>query len=134
MRLVWLVLLPFWLAAQPLVIAANPQTPFKPLTLQQIRALYTAKRFTLQGRRALLLQLPLDHPLRKRFEKRILGRPRPYLAKVWIRAHFHGHHPPKVVQSLEAAAAIVAKVPYALAYMDRKSAMKHHLKILWSEP
>jgi len=130
-RYLWLLLLSTTLWAEAIVVAVNPLCPIDRLSQQTISALYLDKRRTLQGHRVVLLNLALDHPLRRLFEEKVLRKSREELERYWLRAHFKGHQPPKVVKSQEAAARFLEKIPYAIGYMEASVAKKHRLKILY---
>jgi ABC-type phosphate transport system substrate-binding protein len=130
-RHLWSLLLGTTLWAETIVVAVNPLSPIEQLTQQTITALYLDKRRTLQGHRVILLNLAFDHPLRRLFEEKILHKSREELERYWLRAHFKGHQPPKVVKSQEAAARFLEKIPYAIGYMEASIAKEHGLKIVY---
>ena len=122
-----------FLYAHTLVIAANAKFPLQHLSLDTIRDLYLDRRHTLGGYRVILLNLPFDSRLRKVFEREVLKKSRSELERYWLIAHYKGHRPPKVVQSQEAVARYIQKIPYAIGYMDKQIALQHNLKILYQK-
>ncbi len=119
------------LHADVLVVATNPKFHIHHLTPALIRALYLDKRHTLHGYRVMLLNLPFNHPLRKRFEKKVLHKSTQELEHYWLIAHYRGHRPPKVVRSQKAAALYIKKITYALGYMKKSVALRYGLKIVY---
>jgi len=117
--------------AETLVVATNPKLGLDRLSLETITALYLDKRHTLKGYRVILLNLSFDSNLRSVFEKEILRKSRQELERYWLRAHYRGHRPPKVVESQEAAALYIKKLNYAIGYMKKSIALKHGLQIVY---
>ncbi|WP_456402762.1 hypothetical protein [Hydrogenimonas sp.] len=131
-------LIPFLLAlalhAGEYVVAVSPSSSIERLSAHTVASLYLDKRRSLGGYRVVLLNLPLDNAIRRSFEKRVLKITRRELERYWLRAHFRGHQPPKVLKSQEAVARFIEKIPHAIGYMERSVAKKHGLKIVltWS--
>jgi len=119
------------LEAATYVVATNPSSKISHLSKEQISALYLDKKHLLRGKRAILLNLPLDDKIRNSFEKSVLRKSRVELQRYWLRAHFSGHRPPKVVKSQEAAANFISKVKDSIGYMEKSIARKHGLKVLY---
>ncbi len=130
-RSLWMLLVPFVLYAESFVVAINPSSRIEKLSAHTIAALYLDKRRSLKGYRVVLLNLPLDHPIRRSFEERVLHKSRRELQRYWLRAHFRGHQPPKVLKSQEAAARYVEHIPHAIGYMKESIAREHGLKIVY---
>lgn len=138
MRVLWLLVLACaglaWGASRYAVVV-NPHSAVSHLSRETIAALYLDKRRTLDGRRAVLLNLPFDHPVRRSFERHVLRIGREALEHYWLKAHFRGHRPPKVLKSERSVALFVKKVPGAVGYMHRALAEKEGLKVVyeWEE-
>jgi len=130
-RYFFMLIFAFSLNAESLVIAANPKMGVERISTETITALYLDKRHTLNGCRVVLFNLSLENPLRKVFEKSVLKKSRRELERYWLRAHFRGHRPPKVVESEEALALYIRKIPYAIGYMQKSIAQKYGLKIVY---
>ncbi|SFP11197.1 hypothetical protein [Hydrogenimonas thermophila] len=119
------------LNADILVVATNPKLGVDRLSEDTIASLYLDKRHTINGCRVVLLNLSFDSSLRRVFEEQVLKKSRQELERYWLRAHFRGHRPPKVVESEEAAALYIKKIPYAIGYMQKDIAKKYDLKIVY---
>ncbi len=119
------------LEAATYVVATNPSSKISHLSREDISALYLDKKHLLRGKRAILLNLPLDDKIRISFEKSVLRKSRVELQRYWLRAHFSGHRPPKVVKSQETAANFISKVRNSIGYMEKSLAQKNGLKILY---
>lgn len=119
------------LHAGDLVIAVNPRSTLSSLSEGLLRDIYLRKRIVLNGIRLLPINLPPRHPMRKCFEEKILHRQRGEIERAWMRAHYRGIRPPKVVPSQESAARYVMRLSNALAYMDQDVADAFGLKILF---
>ena len=130
-RYFFILIFAFSLNAEILVVAVNPKLGVERLSLETITALYLDKRHTLNGCRVVLFNLSLENPIRKVFEKYVLQKSRRELERYWLRAHFRGHRPPKVVESQEAVALYIRKIPYAIGYMKKRIAQKYGLKIVY---
>jgi len=130
-RYFFVLIFAFSLNAEILVVAVNPKLGVERVSVETITALYLDKRHTLKGCRVVLLNLSLESPLRRVFEEHVLQKSRQELERYWLRAHFRGHRPPKVVESQEAAALYIKKIPYAMGYMEKSIAQKYGLKIVY---
>ena len=119
------------LEAKSLVVAAGESFRVNTLEIDDIRALYLAKRFRLGNQKIILLNLGIDHPLRYTFEQDVLSEDRDTLAYAWLQAHYLGHRAPKVFKSQEAVAEFLSKVDNSLGYVEEDVAQKYHLKILF---
>ncbi len=131
LRLFLIALLSLSLHAQSFVVAANEKFPLDRLSKRMVASLYLDKRQVIGGERVVLINLSLNDPIRRSFEKSVLGRSRADLQKYWLRAHFMGHRPPKVVDSEYAAALYISKIENAIGYMREETAKSFGLKILF---
>ncbi|MCF6201505.1 MAG: hypothetical protein L3J42_05225 [Hydrogenimonas sp.] len=118
-------------SADKYAVVMNPNTKVKRLTKEQIRALYLDRRHFIGDTKVILLNLPFEHKIRDSFEKRILQKSKDELQREWMIAHFHGHRPPKVVESTDAMAKYILKVKGAIGYMSIEEAQKSGLKIVY---
>jgi len=121
----------FSLNADILVVVTNPKIGVDRLSVDTIASLYLDKRHTINGCRVVLLNLSFNSTLRRVFEEHVLQKSRQELERYWLRAHFRGHRPPKVVESEEAAALYIKRIPYAIGYMQKYIAKKYELKIVY---
>jgi hypothetical protein len=62
--------------------------------------------------------LPPDHPLRRQFSQRVLGKTPEALASYWNNQYYHGITPPRVFASEEAILRFVAETPGAIGYVQ----------------
>lgn len=120
-----------YLKGETLVIAAGENVRSEGLGLEEIREIYTAKRFRWGGEKIVPLNLGIDHPLRSRFEQDVLNENRDTLSRIWLQAHYQGHHPPKVVKGVQSTAEFLTKMENAIGYMDETTAERCRLKILF---
>jgi hypothetical protein len=119
------------LEAETLVVAAGDNFSVDALEIEEIRGIYMGKRFRLENKKVIPLNLGIDHPWRNKFERDVLEVDRNTLAQYWLRAHYLGHHTPKVFKSQESVAEFLSKVDNTLGYVDEETAQKYHLKILF---
>lgn len=117
--------------AETLVVAAGENFSVDALEIEEIRGIYLGKRFRLGNKKVIPLNLGIDHPLRRYFEQNVLEEERNTLAQHWLRAHYLGHHTPKVFKSQESVAEFLSKVENTLGYVEEETAQKYHLKILF---
>lgn len=122
-----------YLCADSIVIAAHPSFAIESLDKEEIKKIYLAKKFRISNQKILPVNLGLDHPLREKFEKKILNEDRDALMHIWLQAHYLGHRPPKVFKSQESVAEFIANVENAIGYMEESTAQKYHLKLLFKE-
>lgn len=113
----WVFFAAVTLAAQEWALIANPALGLKEMDARQIREIYLGKRYVSGEVRLIPLQLGAESPLRKQFEKEVLNMSREALRKWWIRRHYLGQRPPKVVGSAEAVVAFVRQVEGAIGYV-----------------
>lgn len=69
-----------------------------------------------QGRRYIPVNLPADHPLRRRFSRAVLGVAPEALDAYWNQQYFLGVTPPHVLGSEAAVGRFVAGTPGAIGY------------------
>ena len=87
------------------------------MSADEIRDVYLGKRHLAGDVRLIPLQLGAEDPLRLEFESEILHMSRPALQAWWVRRHYLGQRPPKVVGSAEAVLAYVQQVEGAIGYV-----------------
>jgi hypothetical protein len=75
------------------------------------------KQLWSDGRRIVAVNLPADHPLRRRFSRAILGLSPESLEDYWNEQYFHGVMPPHVLASETAVARFVAETRGAIGYL-----------------
>jgi len=119
------------LPAQTIYIIANKNFPQKSLTKKEIKAIYLDKKHYIKGKKLLPLNLSHDNPLRREFEKNILQKSRSYLQKYWLKAHYKGHRPPKVLKSKASVISFVKKLENTIGYVDINISNIKEIKILY---
>ncbi len=117
--------------AGDLVVAANSNFPVSSLSKKMIKKIYLDKIRFLKGKKIYPINMSGKSPLRARFEKNILNMPRTELERYWLKSHYMGHRPPKVLKSKEAVALFLQKVDNSLGYLDKTTAEEFGLKILY---
>ena len=119
------------LSAKTIYIIANKNFPQQSLTKKEIKAIYLDKKRYINGKKLLPLNFGYDHPLRGLFEKNILQRNRSYLQKYWLKAHYKGHRPPKVLKSEASVISFVKELENAIGYVDTNISYGKDIKILY---
>jgi hypothetical protein len=82
------------------------------------------------GRRAIPVNLPVDHKVRQVFSQRVLGRLPTDLVGYWNRLYFEGVQPPLVLETPEAVCAYVAVEPDAIGYVPRNAVSRGGCRVL----
>jgi hypothetical protein len=132
MRTVWAVLMiSIVLSAQPWVLIGHPGSEVKEMSAGEIRDIYLGKRHLIGTVRIIPLQLGAENPLRRQFESEILHMSRPALQAWWVRRHYLGQRPPRVVGSAEAVLAYVRQVKGAVGYVPESLAGEANVTALY---
>jgi len=131
-RILFALLVTALLSAREWVLIAHPASGTGEMDAKEIREVYLGKQRFHGALRLYPLQLAADDPLRKQFEAEILRMSRTALREWWIRRHYLGQRPPKVMGSPEAVAAYVEKVPGAVGYVPRSLAADANVTVLYS--
>ena len=116
--------------ARDLYVIASNAFPAEHLSAKTVRAIFLDKKHLLADQPLLPLNYTLDNPLRRCFEHEILKKSRYALEHYWLRAHYRGKRPPKVIKSRAMLIAYLHKVPTAIGYTDTKPQPESGLKIL----
>ena len=127
--------LSFWLLCSLLlagewVLVGHPGMLTQP-NAKQLRALYLGRLHFIGDQRAFPLTLPASDPLRERFETEILGMSQSALRNWWIRRHYLGERPPRVVGSEQSVLAYVQAVEGAVGYVREALAKDANVTILF---
>ena len=102
----------------PIAIVVGTASPIRDVTVDGLREVYLRRRrIWPDGSTSLPVNLPADHPLRRTFSTRVLGRLPEDLEAYWGRLSFDGIRPPLVLQSPQAVCAYVAVEPAAIGYV-----------------
>jgi len=132
-RIVLCLLFAAALGAQEWVLITRANSPLVSLSAGQIRDIYLGKVHYIGDIRIFPLQLGADDPLRRQFEKDIVHLSRSALREWWIRRHYLGQRPPKVMGSAEAVTAYVQQIDGALGYVPYQMAVDANVTILHYE-
>ena len=89
------------------------------------------RRIWPDGRPSLPVNLPADHPVRRAFSTRVLGRLPEDLEGYWGRLSFEGVRPPPVLQSAQAVCAYVAVEPSAIGYVPQNTVDAASCRVLF---
>ncbi len=130
MKLFLIFFLSSTLFSQSIYIIANKNFPLNTLTKKEIKAIYLDQKRHINGKKILPLNFTHDYPLRDSFEKTILKKSRKYLERYWIKAHYNGHQPPKVLKSKTSMLSFIKKLDTALGYVDGNKPDLKEIKIL----
>lgn len=134
MRIFIILLLTLYtLKAEQWVIIGHGPLPETRLDAEHLRALYLGKKHYLDKQRIKPLNLKSKHPLRQAFEHNILHLDRDEIHAYWIKQHYLGKRPPKVMNSVETLLRYVEKVEGTLGYVPLSSIGKHHVYV-WYLP
>lgn len=117
-----LVFLPAQLQAEGLIaIITQAVPPQNVLNLEELARIYRRKKlFWEDGAKVIPVNLPADHPLRRRFSQLVLGMlPEDQkLDEYWNAQYFHGIAPPYVLASEDAVLQFVVTTPGAVGYVS----------------
>lgn len=107
-------------AAQTPVLAVVVPTAraAEPLDRDAIARIYKRRQqLWRDGRRIQPVNLPADHPWRRRFSQAVLDAAPEALDGYWTEQYYHGIRPPHVLASEAAVARFVAETPTAIGYL-----------------
>jgi hypothetical protein len=130
-KLLLFLMLTAALPAKELYIIAGDAFPEDHLSSATIKAIFLDKRHLLDDRPLLPFNYTLDNPVRRCFEREILHKSRHALEHYWLRAHYRGKRPPKVIKSRAMLIAYLRKIPTAIGYTDVRPEKGDGLKILY---
>jgi len=118
------------LYAESFYIIANQNFPRNSLTKKEIKQIYLDKKRHIFGKKILALNYTHDNPLRERFEKNILQKNRKNLERYWLKAHYKGHRPPKVLKTKASMLFFLQKIDTAIGYIDSNLSKVKGIKVL----
>jgi len=121
------------LFAEQWVIIGHGPLPDSRLDAEHLRALYLGERHYMDTQRIKPLSLKADDPLRQAFEREVLKMDREEIHAFWIKQHYLGKRPPKVLSSVEAVLRYVEKLPGTIGYVPLSAIGKHHVYV-WYLP
>ncbi len=119
------------LYSQELYIIANKKFPKDTLTKKEIKALFLKRKSVINGKKILVINYPFNHQDRLCFEKKILQKSRYYLQRYWLKAHYKGQRPPKVIETKKTLFAYLCDVNTALGYVSGKRPKNKDIKVLY---
>jgi hypothetical protein len=101
-----------------IAVVVGTSSPIRDVTVDGLREVYLRRRrIWPDGTPSLPVNLPADHPVRRAFSRRVLGRLPEDLQSHWGRLAFDGVRPPPVLQTAQAVCAYVAVEPTAIGYV-----------------
>jgi hypothetical protein len=101
-----------------IAVVVGTSSPIRDVTVDGLREVYLRRRrIWPDGAPSLPVNLPADHPVRRAFSRRVLGRLPEDLEGHWSRLAFDGVRPPPVLQTAQAVCAYVAVEPTAIGYV-----------------
>ncbi|SFF59792.1 hypothetical protein SAMN04488120_11145 [Fontimonas thermophila] len=101
-----------------IAVVVHPAVDTGRLDAEMLAQIYKRRRlYWRDGARIQPVNLPPDHPLRRRFSVAILGQLPEALDEYWNAQYFHGVLPPHVLASEEAVARFVRATPQAIGYL-----------------
>lgn len=119
------------LRAETWVLVSHPKMRNEGVSASQLRAIYLGQKKFVGGVRVLPLHLPNSSPLRRQFESEILQMSRSSLRQWWVRRHYLGERPPKVMGSARSVLAYVQAVEGAVGYVPEALADDANVSILY---
>jgi len=134
-KIIWILLIfTLFLPAKELCIVASKTFPVNHISRTTLKAIFLDKKHLIKGEKILPINYNFHHPLRKCFEKSILRKNKRALERYWLKAHYNGKRPPKVVGSSATLLEYLQKVPGTIGYVDTNSTHSPALKILLRIP
>ena len=137
---IWLILLlslvfsSTLLISKTIVVVVNKKNPIDNITTAQLRRIFLGEQKQWDnGKKVFAINLATDNPLRKNFQKAIIGMTIDEIKKYWMDQKIKGKsfRQPNVQKSIKAVQAFVKKLPIAISYLSLEDARKNvHLKIL----
>ncbi|SFV57765.1 hypothetical protein MNB_SV-10-1362 [hydrothermal vent metagenome] len=127
------LLLGLYLYAGKFVVVANAESPIDRLTQSQVRMLYLKKKRFWGDTRLVVLNLPPQNALRKRFEHNVLKMDAEQWEAYWAKQHYMGHRPPYRVESVKSMLLFIKKVKGAVGYLPKKR-VGAGVKIIYEGP
>ena len=112
-------------------LISAPASVVHVLDTGEIREIYLGKRRFVGSVRVLPLQLEADTALRQQFEAEVLQMPRSALREWWVRRHYLGQRPPRVMGSPEAIIAYVQRVEGSMGYVPADLAEDANVTIIY---
>jgi ABC-type phosphate transport system substrate-binding protein len=119
-----------FLFPRDLIVITNINFPKDHLTQREIKAIFLDQKRFIKNYMLLPINYSFDDPLRLYFEKNILKKSRRVLERYWLKAHYNGKRPPKVVKSRAMLFGYLEKVPTAIGYIDNSTTLPKKIKIL----
>lgn len=110
---------PAFADSEPLAVVVGASARQALPKVQELSLIFLRKKlFWANGTRIQAVNLPADHPLRKRFSLQVLKSLPEAQTQYWNGQYYHGVFPPHVVASPEAMLRYVADTPGAIGYLS----------------
>lgn len=126
-----LLFLSLWGSASQIFVVASRSFPADRIEHAHLKAIFLSKRTIYRGIKLLPINYTTDDPRRNCFESTVLRKSRATLQRYWLKAHYNGHRPPKVVKSSAAMLAYLRQVPGAIGYLEANQTLPQGIKILF---
>jgi len=112
------------------VVITSNHSNIASIDKKELQAIYLSKKHT----NLIPINLPFNSIQRDSFESSILNISHTKLNSYWIKQHYLGKRPPKVIKSQKGVLLFITKIPNSIGYIDKKSLIKD-IKILyeWSD-
>lgn len=117
---------------EPLVLIANKSVSVTNISKQNLRRIYLGEKQNWDdGKKLIAVNLPANHPLRQKFQSKVLGMSSEELQKFWSDEQIKGNivKPPINQSSPKAVKLFVSKIPGAIGYVP-KSMVDNTVKII----
>jgi hypothetical protein len=117
-------------AAEPLLVVAGLKFPANDISFANLKSTYRGQAISIDGRRIIPINHPLDAPLRVAFDRSVLGLEPAAVGRFWVDMRIRDEgRPPTTASSPVIAQRIAASLAGAITYAD-KSLLNAKLKVL----
>jgi len=127
----FLILFVLGLSSRELVVVGDKNFHESNLTRFEIKSIFLNKKRFINNEKILVMNHPVNHPLRLCFEKEILGKTERVLERYWRKAYYQGKRPPKVISSTKMLFLYLDSVHPAIGYSDFNATLDTNLTILY---
>ncbi|RUM49746.1 MAG: hypothetical protein DSY47_03025 [Hydrogenothermus sp.] len=119
------------LKAEEIAVIAGKSFPIRSLSKNQIKNIFLKKRFFINGKKIIPVNLESSSKIRKFFEESILGMDEEEYNLYWNEMYFKGVKPPLVMSSQESVIKFVQNIDGAIGYVSKeKLKNKENIKVL----
>lgn len=115
--------------AEEILIIGNKNLPVDKLSIYEVRLIFLKKKLFIKNVKLVPVNLSPFNPLRKKFNKYILGMDKEQLILYWNTMYLNGIDPPIVLSSQRAVIKFVSKVKGGIGYISPKY-LNNNVKVL----